>query len=253
VKLVVHRARYFMRLAMQISHMPAAFSTGFLLSLSLATLLSSCTKTSEIGSHPETAKAKITAQPAAAIATEVDPNVSTGKNETIAPATPISELKLGETKKYTYKTGLFQIDIPKTWTVRDVSTSKQVGVIWINPNRTILLGVQINVNSLANGIPSKPELAEILPVLVKSTFGARPNFEMSPVAIEPDKAPRVLWSYTGDEGNIKGFSDIQQDGDKLTVLTAGILEKNASKQAIAAMTKIFNTYKVDSVIQIGEP
>jgi hypothetical protein len=266
MKLVVRRVEYFQRSLKQIlvgiwlfrsrvTSRPILIKPVFMLSLSLAALISSCAKTPETVNSQEIGKPQTvtTTQPVTSTPTpqKLSDQKSEQKNETKTPDPFLSELKQAEAKKYIFKTGLFQIDVPKTWTVREVISKSQVGVIWVNPNRTLILGVQVSVNSKLNGIPSKAELAQVLPLIVKSNFGSRPDFEMSPVPIEPDTAPRVRWSYTSEQGKVQGFSDIQQDDDKLSVLSAGVLEKSASKEAIAALTKIFSTYKVDSIIPIG--
>ncbi|CAN1211563.1 hypothetical protein TUMEXPCC7403_15275 [Tumidithrix helvetica PCC 7403] len=248
----VHRVDRYLCAARCLPQKAVLSRSILVLCFSLATLLSSCTNPSGITNSPETGKPQtgMTVQPVTASASA---NPENKTSETKTQEVKIGELKLGETKIYTYKTGLFQIDIPKNWTVKDISSPKQVAVIWVNPSHTIVLGVQINVNSKANGIPSKEELAQVLPAIVRSNFGSRPNFELTSVPPEPDRAPRVIWSYKEGQGSVRGFSDIQQDGDKLSVLSAGILEKNATKESIAAMVKIFSTYKVDPIISISEP
>ncbi|MEE3717118.1 hypothetical protein V2H45_10210 [Tumidithrix elongata RA019] len=110
------------------------------------------------------------------------------------------------------------------------------------------------VNAKTNNIPSKKEFAPVLPAIVSSNFGDRVNFESASVPRDTNRTSIVNRDKQSSiRGFSDGFSDTQQDGDKLSVLSAGILEKSTTKESIATMVKILNSAKVDPMISMGEP
>src|SRR5215212_6527640 len=62
-----------------------------------------------------------------------------------AAATPAETLQveLGELETYTYATGLFSIDVPKSWTLKDNSKPGEAILLWTDPSENGLIAVAL--------------------------------------------------------------------------------------------------------------
>lgn len=118
---------------------------------------------------------------------------STSPKANITSGGRLLEVKASDLTNYTYKTGLFSLDIPKNWKPDDSNTKAgEVTVLWSDPteNSSIIVNV---FNAPPGFTPDK--LAEALQTYVKTNFGSNPDFAMEEPVKQTDGSMQIAWGY----------------------------------------------------------
>ncbi|WP_019501815.1 serine/threonine-protein kinase [Pseudanabaena sp. PCC 6802] len=150
---------------------------------------------------------------------------------------------------FTYKNGLFEIDIPTGWTLTDNSKSGEVIALWFDSTRNALISVNIfNGDNL-----SADKAPEFLQTFLRNTFGSKPGFYVENPIVQSDGSTLIVWGYLetiqGATDRIQGNSYIQKVGDKASLLTIGVLDRQF-EDLREPMTRVINSYKINESAQI---
>ncbi len=207
-------------------------------------------------------KAPTTASPAPSATSSTPAKTAEGKSLSkstnpkaeVTAGAKFQEVKASDLTQYKYKTGLFSLDIPKEWEPTDNSKAGEAIVLWFDPTKNSLIAVDI-FNAPPNLTPDKS--TALLQTFLKNTFGSRPDFAMEEPVKQPDNSVQIVWGYTetvkaGNEtatGWVQGNSFIETKGDKVSLLTVGVLSKqfNDLKEPL---TKVINSYKFTPSVKI---
>jgi serine/threonine protein kinase len=159
------------------------------------------------------------------------------------------KVKAENPQAYTYKNGLFEIDIPTGWALTDNSKAGEVIALWFDPTRNALISVNIfNGNNL-----EASQAPQFLQTFLRNAFGSKPGFYMENPIVQSDGSTLIVWGYLetiqGATDRIQGNSYIQKIGDKASLLTIGVLD-NQFDELREPMTRVINSYKVNASAQI---
>ena len=162
----------------------------------------------------------------------------------------ILKVKIDSLETYKHPSGLFQIEVPKGWTAKETKKPNEVIVLWFDPTKNALLTVDV---FKAPPETTPAQLITLLETFLKSTFGAKPGFNVGKPVEQKDGTVQIVWSYDESIKNItakvQGNSFIGRKGDKISLITTG----GVADQIPAlkdSFDRIVNSYKVDTAIAI---
>jgi len=167
--------------------------------------------------------------------------------DTSAATTEALPVEIGDLETYTYATGLFSIDVPKTWSLQDNSKAGEAILLWMDPSENGLLVVDILESQEEK---STDEMVAFLQDFLNKSFKSEYDFSMNDPKEQSDGSQLIVWSYTasaagGAKVKLLGNSFIEQRGDKLSILTTAVPDEQFD--ALNADTDtIINSYTIDS-------
>jgi len=174
------------------------------------------------------------------------PNTTSSVNSVRTAKVPI-----GLFKNFRHSSGLFQIDIPQQWSIKDTSKPGEVINYWTDPTQNVGLLVDV----FKTNIKQTPESrSEILQKFIKNGFSSKPGFVMDNPVIFPSGTVRVTWSYTttldnGAKTPITGNSFIRQNKDKISVL-AHTIPQDQYEALVPSLNQITDSYLVTPSVNV---
>jgi hypothetical protein len=160
------------------------------------------------------------------------------------------KVKAENLKTYKYKSGLFEIDIPEGWVPTDNTKPGEAIVLWFDPTKNAL--ITVDIFNAPPGIDDA-KMVTLLKTFLTNTFGKRPGFFMEEPITQSDKSVQIVWGYTetiqGATGRVQGNSFIEKVGDKVSLLTTGVLEHQFDDLK-DPMGSVINSYKVDATAKL---
>ena len=156
-----------------------------------------------------------------------------------------SQVELSSLASYTYGNGLFTMNVPKHWTVRDRTDASRVFVQWLDSTRNGAIFVRM---TKGQSNPTLEQLGEELRSFLNSAYQSEPDFQMSLPVEQPDKTSKIEWSFTakgdnGAKGTLQGDSYILQVADKVAIVTF-IAPQEQFNDLEPAFNQIFSSYKI---------
>jgi hypothetical protein len=157
------------------------------------------------------------------------------------------QVELGDLETYTYSTGLFSIDVPKSWTLKDNSKPGEAILLWTDPTENGLLVVDILESKEQK---SSDEMVSFLQDFLNNSFKSEPDFTMDDPKEQSDGSQLIVWSYTatatgGAKVKLLGNSFIEQRGDKLSILTTAVPDEQFDTLKPETNT-VINRYSIDT-------
>jgi len=195
--------------------------------------------------------------------TPQSPTATSTPTETVAPsisASPTTEsstrkfapVEIANLETYTYKTGLFSINVPQGWTLKDKTDSGEAIVQWQDSTRNA--AIQVNVFGV-EGERSQKQLSLALTKTIKLWVGSQPGFSMSEPALLNGGLVRISWSYIvtvdGVRGKLVGNSFIKQHGNKVSIIT-DLVPQEQFDRLKPELEKIVGSYKIDSAASLPQ-
>jgi hypothetical protein len=160
------------------------------------------------------------------------------------------KVKAENLKTFEHKSGLFKIDIPEGWVPTDNTKPGEAIVLWFDPTKNAL--ITVDIFNAPPGIDDA-KMVTLLKTFLTNTFGKRPGFFMEEPITQSDKSVQIVWGYTetiqGATGRVQGNSFIEKVGDKVSLLTTGVLEHQFD-DLNAAMSSVVNSYEVDATVKL---
>ncbi len=180
---------------------------------------------------------------------------SSNPKSRITSGANFQKVEAKDPQTYKYKTGLFSINVPKAWQPADRSKLGEVIVLWFDPTKNALIAVDI-FKAPPNLTPDKS--TALLQTFLKNTFGSKPNFAMEAPVKQSDGSVQVVWGYTESvkagqttaSGWVQGNSFVEVKGDKISLLTVGLLSTQFNNLK-DPLTKVINSYKVTPSVKIN--
>ncbi|HJZ46976.1 MAG TPA: hypothetical protein VKE41_07405 [Roseiflexaceae bacterium] len=161
-------------------------------------------------------------------------------------ATNVLQVELGDLETYTYETGLFSIDVPKSWKLQDNSKPGEAILLWTDPTENGMLVVDILEQKEKQ---SGDQMVAFLQKFLNNSFKSEADFRMDDPKEQSDGSQLIVWSYTatasgGAKVKLLGNSFIEQRGDKLSILTTAVPDEQFDALNKDTDT-IINSYKID--------
>jgi PsbP-like protein len=158
----------------------------------------------------------------------------------------LQKVEIGDLETYSYETGLFSIDVPTNWSLKDNSKSGEAILVWTDPSQNGLIVVDLFASQDKR---SSDELVKLLQNFLNNSFSSEPDFSMDDPKEQSDGSQLIVWSYTANaSGGVKakllGNSFIEQRGDKISILTTSVPEEQFDTLK-PDTDKIINSYKID--------
>jgi hypothetical protein len=223
-----------------------SIATTFVAIAILSSLLGSC-----IPEIKNDDKPPVAISPSAAPKNLDSKSVATTKPETPKKTdTKIEKIKIDGLETYKHPSGLFQIDVPKGWIVKEKKNLKEIFVLWIDPTKNALVLVDIFVASKET---NNEQLTTLLEAFLKSTYASRPKFTTEKPVQLKDGSIQIVW--TCDEvvkdvtAKIQSSSFISRNGDKISMITtSGVAAQTSEFKEY--FDRVVNSYKVDPAVSI---
>ncbi|MEP7188329.1 MAG: hypothetical protein ABI901_03955 [Roseiflexaceae bacterium] len=173
-------------------------------------------------------------------------SVALGGDATNTPAQTL-QVELGELETYTYATGLFSLDVPKSWTLKDNSKPGEAILLWTDPSENGLLVVDILEKKEKQ---SSDQMIAFLQKFLNSSFKSEDDFSMNDPKAQSDGSQLIVWSYTataagGAKVKLLGNSFIEQHDDKLSILTTAVPDEQFDTLK-PETNKVINSYSIDA-------
>jgi serine/threonine protein kinase len=129
-----------------------------------------------------------------------------------------------DTQQYTHRNNLFSIDIPSQWKITENRKADEIVVIWTDKTENVFVIVDVaNLQQTLN----QQQLTEGLKSGLTTSFAKQPGFTMKVPTTNDDRV-QIPWSYnvsvTGFSGKMFGYSFIEQEGNKLTIVSYALPE-----------------------------
>jgi hypothetical protein len=158
----------------------------------------------------------------------------------------LKPVEIGELETYNYSTGLFSIDVPKSWTLKDNSKTGEAILVWSDASENGLLIVDLFQEKQQQ---SSDELVKLLQNFLNKSFQSEQDFSMDDPKEQSDGSQLIVWSYTakatgGVNAKLLGNSFIEQHGDKVSILTTAVPDDQFDKLK-PETNKIINSYTID--------
>lgn len=157
-------------------------------------------------------------------------------------------ISIGDLSTYSYKNGLFSIDVPKEWEATDNSKPGEAIVLWGEPSGRATIVVDIFEQPKKQ---SQDELTAFLRDFLTKTFGAESEFAINDPKPQSDGSVLLVWTYT--DSNLKitalGNSFIEQRGDKLSILST-VVPDDQFDQLLPKTNEIIQSYKIDESVKL---
>ena len=161
-----------------------------------------------------TPEAAPTAKPTAVVLSN-DTATSTASSGQLQP------VDIGTLETYSHKSGVFQIDVPKNWTLQDNSKADELILIWTDPTRNGGVIVDLYEDAKTN---TADDLTATLKKYLENTFGKEPDFFTQDPKTQADGSVLIVWGYTatadnGTKADLLGNTFIEQRGNKISLLS----------------------------------
>ncbi|MBW4510663.1 MAG: serine/threonine protein kinase [Scytonematopsis contorta HA4267-MV1] len=193
--------------------------------------------------------------PSRPVQTTQTPTTSTTTPEPTTSPSPITtnsvnpRVEIGDLETYTHSSGVFSIDIPSGWKVRENSKSGLVSVQWQDKDENGF--IQVDMFAREEKL-TQTRLRDILSQTVKKVFGSLSSFSADE-PVSTGNFVRVSWSYVQTQNNssipVVGNSFISQQGNKVFMITDAI-PRNEFDRLKAKLNQILNSYKVDASVSL---
>jgi len=166
---------------------------------------------------------------------------------TAIPTGQTQDIVIGDLQTYTYDTGLFSIDAPVDWTLKDNSKPGEAILLWTDSTENGLLVVDLFQEEKEQ---TQDELVTFLKSFLNKSFQAQADFAMDPPKPQTDGSVLIVWTYTaeasgGAKTKLLGNSFIEQKGDKISILTTAVPDEQFER-LLDTTNKIINSYSIDS-------
>jgi len=171
--------------------------------------------------------------------------------DTSVPVTPVAldgllPVEIGDLDTYTYDTGLFSIDVPDNWSIKDNSKPGEAIVLWTDPTGNALLVIDVFAG---NGTRSQEELVDILETFLENSFGNEEDFIIEDPKPQSDGSTLIVWSYVamatgGVKAELLGNSFIEQRGDLISIMTTTV-PRDQFQELLPHTNEIINSYRLD--------
>ncbi len=161
-----------------------------------------------------------------------------------------SILNIGELETYTYKTGLFTIQIPVGWQHTESST-ETVSASWVAPDNTggIFIGLKQSSDTL-----TQEQLIEFGNAYVQTVFGTENSFQSESAVPQKDGSVLIPFGFnsalSGTAINMVGLTYMEQRGDKVSGLTVLFPDAQSEQLWASHFETIVNSYKIDQSVKI---
>jgi hypothetical protein len=176
----------------------------------------------------------------------INSSVALGGDAAATPAETL-QVELGELETYTYDTGLFSIDVPKSWALKDNSKPGEAILLWTDPSENGLLVVDILEKKEKQ---SNEQMIKFLQKFLNNSFKSEDDFTMDDPKEQSDGSQLIVWSYTatatgGAKVKLLGNSFIEQHDDKLSILTTAVPDEQFDTLK-PETNKVINSYSIDA-------
>ena len=191
-----------------------------------------------------TAKPAVTVSPTGAATAAVTATTGTAAVTATTGTGEVSAVEFGTLKTYAHASGVFSIDIPENWKLKDNSKPDEILHLWTDPTGNGAVVVDI-VES--GSTYTADELTTALTKFLTATFGTEPDFTSGEPKTQTDGSVLIAWSYTIKTGSMSvkllGNSFIEQKGNKISILTT-LLPSEQFETIKAKADAIINSYKI---------
>ena len=189
-----------------------------------------------------TAKPEPTAEPTTEPTAE--PTAGTGDLVT-------QKIDMSDSATYSYKTGIFSIDIPGSWSADDRSSPTEVLVRFTDTSEDGVVLVNLIESQEKK---SEEELVKLLTDYLENTYSKQAKFSHDNAKPQSDGSVLVVWGYdvtlsSGKTVRLLGNSFIEQRDNLVSLLTLALPDEQFDGLKPDVDT-ILNSYKIDSSIAI---
>ncbi len=163
-----------------------------------------------------------------------------------APESQIAAVDMTNLQTYTYKTNLFSIDIPASWSVDDRGSSIEALVRFTDASENGVILVDLFQE---NSPQTEDALTKLLQDYLQQTYEIQPNFSQDAPILQSDGSILIVWGYDatlsdGSTMRLLGNTFIKQRDDKISVLTIALPDEQFDG-LMESVNAILNSYKID--------
>lgn len=174
--------------------------------------------------------------------------LDTSLRATPAAANAGNELDLGAVEPYTWKTGLFTLDVPKGWVLQDLSQPNVVIAVWTTKTGDAALSATLTE---ADTTYTAAQLTEVGNTFINNAYVKqdvfKDNFKVEETKMMDDTTAMITWS-----SNLKlqsgvvpiiGAVFVTQAKNKLSVLAVYLPADRTDQEA--NVKALVSSYKID--------
>lgn len=158
----------------------------------------------------------------------------------------IAAVEAGSLKLFQDKTGVFSIQVPENWSLRDASQKGEAIVAWTDPDQNSMVGVAVFEHKAPLG---SREVGGILQAYVQGIFESEQDVVINAPQQQPDGSTLMSGSYTSVLSNNVRIqmifnSFIEQQGDKIGLITIA-LPATEVERLMPVLNQILQSYQLN--------
>ncbi|WP_299410746.1 FHA domain-containing protein [Acaryochloris sp. IP29b_bin.148] len=178
-----------------------------------------------------------------------DPSVSQTESRDNADANSSEDSfgnKMADLATYTHPSGLFRIDVPRTWERTDTSKAGEVILRWTD--RDTGSGVVVDLFQSRQRF-SQRELGNLARQLITNAFEDRPNFRTDAPRRRNNGVVELSWTFSTGNDQVLGATFTQQRRNTVSVVSIYVLQSDF-KQVESTFQEILSSYQFDPAVDI---
>lgn len=146
---------------------------------------------------------------------------------------------------YEHSSGLFRINIPRTWQRKDTSKAGEVIVRWADRNTES----SIVVDLFKSRRLSQQELGDLARRFITNAFGKEPDFQVGQPKVLESGVVELGWEFSARNDRLLGATYTEQSGETVSVVSILVLRSNFD-QVKSTFREILSSYRFDPSVDI---
>jgi len=154
--------------------------------------------------------------------------------------------KMSDLTIYTHPSGLFKIEIPRSWERTDTSKDGEVVVRWVDEQTGS--GIVVDLFQSRRQF-SQEELGNLGRKLISNAFGNRPNFRVGEPKRKENGGVELSWEFSADNDQVLGATFTEQTKNTVSVVSIYVLRSDFN-QVKDTFKAILSSYQFDPSVEI---
>lgn len=170
----------------------------------------------------------------------------TDEDSSSRPRRDSFEDKMADLVAYTHPSGLFKIEIPRTWERKDTSKAGEVIIRWTDQatESSIVVDLFKSQQEL-----SQQELGDLARRFITNTFSEQPDFQVGEPKTLDSGVVELGWEFSTNNDRLLGATYTQQSDNTVSVVSILVLRSDF-EQVKPIFKDILSSYRFDPSVDI---
>ena len=179
-----------------------------------------------------------------------EPSISRSNGDNDSPKSTSKEDsfgdKMGDLTTYTHPSGLFKIQIPRTWERKDTSKNGEVILRWSDEKTGSSVVVDLFKSRQRF---NQQELADFAEQFITNAFGERPGFRLGEPKLQDNGVVELSWEFSTRNDKLLGATFTEQSRNTVSIVSIYVLRADFD-QVKSTFRDILSSYRFDPSVDI---